>query len=258
MPTASRSRTTRRPPDALAGEARRPDAGQGVLETLLARDGAAVDAEAHLARLAHSVAVLYGQELPRDLAERLDAAARGDAPRRLRVLAAPGPVEVAEVELEGQALPARAPHDPVSLSPAVLPGGLGAHKWRDRRLLAELEGRLGAVPLLTDVDGEVLEAAWANVFVVEGSRLITPPLDGRQLPGTVRARLLDLAPAAGLEPCEEPLSLDRLAEAHELLLSSSVQGVRPAVLSGERSARFDAGARLQDALMGRPRPVEPQ
>ncbi len=237
------------PTPALAGSAERPDPAQGVLETLLARDGEALDADAHLARLARSVELLYGQELPAGLAERLQLAAQDAGRQRVRVLVSPGPGRVASVEIETQAVPADAPREPVTLAPALLPGGLGAHKWRDRRLLAELEGRTGAVPLLTDLDGEVLEAAWANVFVVEGEALTTPPLDGRLLAGTVRARLLAGAPAIGFEIREEPLSLERLSGADEVLLSSSVQGVRAAVPPGGRPARFEAGARLRDLLI---------
>ena len=238
------------PPVALAGSAERPDPAAGVLETLLALDGVPVDADLHLARLAHSVEHLYGQELPGDLAQHLGAGGAAPGRERLRVLVSPGAGPVADVEIERQAIDSPAPEGAIVLAAAVLPGGLGAHKWRDRRLLAELERRTGAVPLLTDSDGEVLEAAWANVFVVEGRTLVTPPLDGRLLPGTVRARVLTLAPALGLEAREEPLSLERLTAADELLLSSSVQGLRAAVLADGSEGRFEVGARLLASLLG--------
>ena len=45
------------------------------------------------------------------------------------------------------------------------------------------------MPLLVDLDGLVLEASRANVVIREGDRLITPPLDGRILPGVTRAAL---------------------------------------------------------------------
>ena len=54
----------------------------------------------------------------------------------------------------------------------------------------------------------MLEAAYANVWIVEGEALITPPADGRILPGTTRAALLAADPAAR----EEPIDLGRLAE----------------------------------------------
>ena len=233
------------PVPALAGGADRPDAALGAFETLLVRGGAPVDARAHLARLERSVRALYGQELPEDLPARLAAAAAAAPAQRLRVVAAPVDDRggIALLEIEAEPLAAEPAPDPVTLAPAVLPGGLGAHKWRDRRLLDELAHRLDAVPLLLDLDGDVLEAAYANVFIVEGTHLITPPLDGRQLPGTVRARVLALHPAR-----EERLSLDRVAAADELLLASSVRGIHPARLSDGPEPRFQLGARLRAAL----------
>jgi para-aminobenzoate synthetase/4-amino-4-deoxychorismate lyase len=252
------------PISALAGEADRPDAAVGVFETLLVRGGTAVDARAHLARLERSVSALYGQALPDDLHARVVAAAAASPLARLRVMAMPGAPEHAasaapappgrrfagarpsrslRVEVAAQPLAAEPAPDAVTLAPAVLPGGLGAHKWQDRRLLDELAARLGAVPLLLDLDGDVLEAAYANLFIVEGTHLITPPLDGRQLPGTVRARVLALHPAR-----EERLSLARVAAADELLLASSIRGIHPARLSDGPEPRFQLGARLRAAL----------
>ena len=238
------------PIPALAGGADRPDPALGVFETLLVRGGSPVDARAHLARLERSVSALYGETLPEDLLARVVAAAAAAPLARLRVTAvaaldsAPGaPGRALRAEIEAEPLAAEPAPDPVTLSPAVLPGGLGAHKWQDRRLLDELADRLQAVPLLLDLDGDVLEAAYANVFIVEGTHLVTPPLDGRQLPGTVRARVLALHPAR-----EERLSLDRIAAADEVLLASSVRGIHPARLSDGPEPHFQLGARLRAAL----------
>ena len=239
------------PIPALAGGADRPDPALGVFETLLVRAGSPVDARAHLARLERSVSALYGEKLPEDLLARVVAAAAAAPLARLRVTAvaaldsaagaAPG--RALHAEIQAEPLAAEPAPDPVTLSPAVLPGGLGAHKWQDRRLLDELADRLQAVPLLLDLDGDVLEAAYANVFIVEGTHLVTPPLDGRQLPGTVRARVLALHPAR-----EERLSLDRIAAADEILLASSVRGIHPARLSDGPEPHFQLGARLRAAL----------
>jgi len=237
------------PVPALAGSADRPDPALGVFETLLVRGGSPVDARAHLARLERSVDALYGEELPEDLHARVLAAAAAAPLARLRVSALPGAAHggavagATLVEIETEPLVAEAEPEAVTLAPAVLPGGLGAHKWRDRRLLDELADRVDAVPLLLDLDGDVLEAAYANLFIVEGSHLITPPLDGRQLPGTVRARVLALHPAI-----EDRLSLERVAAADELLLASSVRGIHPARLSDGPEPPFQLGARLRVAL----------
>jgi para-aminobenzoate synthetase/4-amino-4-deoxychorismate lyase len=143
-------------------------------------------------------------------------------PARLRIDVGPGGVEVA-------VRPAAAPTlEPVELAPVVLPGGLGEHKWRDRSLLDALIARHGAMPLLVDADGDVLEAAIANVWIVEDGELVTPPADGRILPGVTRGRLL--AAGAGRE---EEVGLARLEAADAVLLTSSIGLVR--VRAGSRS-----------------------
>jgi para-aminobenzoate synthetase / 4-amino-4-deoxychorismate lyase len=231
---AASGRGAREPVFALAGGLCRPDPGRGIFSTMLVRDGTAVDRRAHLERLRGSVRELYGQDLPDHVEQSVRAAAEPHRLARLRVLAAPAPGAEAEVGVEVHPIGDPRDAEPVRLAAAALPGGLGAHKWRDRRLLDELELRLGAVALLVDLDGKVLEAAHANVWIVEGKRLLTPPLDGRVLPGTVRARLL-ADPPAGLETGEEPIALERAAAAEELWLTSSIRGVHRAVLIGQRA-----------------------
>jgi para-aminobenzoate synthetase/4-amino-4-deoxychorismate lyase len=105
---------------------------------------------------------------------------------------------------------------PVVLTPYVIPGGLGPHKWADRRLLKELS-KDGTTPLLLDADGTVLEAAWAAVLIRRDGVLYTPREDGRILPSTSRPDAIQ----ADL----------RLEPGDELLLSSSLAGVVPAVLA---------------------------
>jgi para-aminobenzoate synthetase/4-amino-4-deoxychorismate lyase len=241
-------------PLALTGPAGRPDPARGVFSTMLVREGVAVDVAAHVERLERSAGELWGQALRDGLAERIAARAAGHALARLRVLVAPGPGALAAAEIESTPLDSEPAPQPELLAPVHLPGGLGAHKWRDRRLVDELERRTGATPLIVDTGGDVLEAGAANVWIVEGGTLVTPPLDGRLLPGTVRARVLAAAASAGLEPREEPISLERLAAADEVLLSSAIRGVRPGVLAGAApfdaaaAAPFEAGARLRRAL----------
>jgi para-aminobenzoate synthetase/4-amino-4-deoxychorismate lyase len=225
--------------------AERPDAARGVFTTILVREGAAENVGAHLARLQRSVDELYGLELPGDLEERIAAAAAGAPLQRLRVLVG---ARDASVEIEATPLDREPEPEPALLAPVSLPGGLGPHKWRDRRLLDQLERSLGALPLIVDLDGEALEAATANVLIVEGATVVTPPLDGRLLPGTVRERVLAAAPSAGLKPSEEPITLERLVAADEVLLSSAISGLRPAALADVRTPRFEVGARLRAAL----------
>ncbi|HUA05122.1 MAG TPA: chorismate-binding protein, partial [Solirubrobacteraceae bacterium] len=201
----------------------RPDPSLGVFETVLVEEGRPVALEQHLERLAASVAELYGASLPTTvLAGARAAAAEVTARARMRVLAdADGGVRIT-VSPAGPP-----PAGSVVLDPFALPGGLGAHKWRDRRLLETLAAlHPGSVPLIVDTDGLVLEAAHANVWIVEGESLITPPADGRILPGVTRAALL----AADDGAREEPIDVDRLASADALFLTSSISGQVPARL----------------------------
>jgi para-aminobenzoate synthetase/4-amino-4-deoxychorismate lyase len=183
-----------------------PDPARGVFETIRVERGRALYLEDHLARLRNSVRELYGADFELRLPE------LPDRPCRLRVTALPSGEVTAELAPLGE------PN--LVLAPWTVPGGLGAHKWADRRAIDEATQRLGATPLILDEDGSVLEAAWANVWVREGDRLVTPPADGRLLPGVTRARLLRTEPHAA----EEPLTLERLEAADVIVLTSALRG----------------------------------
>jgi para-aminobenzoate synthetase/4-amino-4-deoxychorismate lyase len=119
----------------------------------------------------------------------------------------------------------------------VLPGGLGAHKWVDRRLIDALSHN-GSTPLFCDLDGHVLEAGYAAVAIVEGDTLTAPPLDGRILPSVSRARLMSAAEARALQVSVAPFTLQRMREADAILLTSSLRGPHPGDLPGARGTKF--------------------
>ena len=209
----------------------RPDPACGIFETVLVQDGQPLAFEEHLERLATSLNALYGARLDASTAARAQAAAGGSGVRaaagrgiraRMRILADPeGSVEVTLSPADSTR------RSPVLLVTFSLPGGLGAHKWRDRRLLEALAARRpGTTPLLIDTDGLVLEAAHANLWIVEQDTLITPPADGRILPGITRSQLL----AAESSAREEPIDLARLRSADSIFLTSSISGRHPARL----------------------------
>jgi para-aminobenzoate synthetase / 4-amino-4-deoxychorismate lyase len=215
-----------------------PDPSLGVFETLLARGGRVQALDEHLQRLADSVAELYGARLPADLGSRVRAVAHADsAARRIRIDAVP--VGELRIELTSSAPPDRAE---LQCHPVVMPGGLGCHKWVDRRLVERL-GRDGSVPLLVDSDGELLEAASANVWLVEDGQLLTPPADGRILPGVTRAMLLELDPVAR----EEPITIARAKAAQALFVTSALRHAIP--IGIDRPARAIARiATIREAL----------
>jgi para-aminobenzoate synthetase/4-amino-4-deoxychorismate lyase len=246
----------------------RPEPAAGVFETILVAGGRPVALGRHLTRLALSARQLYGAGLPVGLAAELFELASGVGRARLRVTARPrraareGKVEL-ELELTG--LPERSV--PVELVPRAVAGGLGAHKWVDRRLLDSLAAPAPgededededeeSEALLCDLDGLVLETARGNVFVVDRQRrLLTPPADGRILPGVTRARVLEHARVLGLQTRVRPLALEELNSARELLVTGSLRGVVPARLDGHPPEVGPTGRRLARALERERTPV---
>ncbi|HUU85907.1 MAG TPA: aminotransferase class IV [Phycisphaerae bacterium] len=70
-------------------------------------------------------------------------------------------------------------------------------------------------------DGQVREATAANVFVVRGGILVTPPKTDVILHGVTRSCVLECAAQIDLPHTESPLTADDLAAAAELFLSST-------------------------------------
>lgn len=235
------------PPDRTTGELR-PDPAAGVFDTMLVRGGRVQAPEAHLERLGRSVSELYATRLPDDLTRSVMVRAAGlEGAHRLRVDAIP---EAGGVRIEFSHEPvADGPPPPVACAPVTVAGGLGSHKWRDRRLL-ELLSAGDAVPLLIDENGDVLEAARANVWLVEAGRLVTPPADGRILPGVTRALLLVLAPLHSLDVRVEPVSLERIRAASAIFLTSSVRVVTAAGLDQPPATEPGAVTTIRSALQG--------
>jgi para-aminobenzoate synthetase / 4-amino-4-deoxychorismate lyase len=230
-----------------------PDPAQGVFETTLVVGGRALAVDAHLERLAASLSALYGIEPPPDAAQLIAEAAEGMVLGRLRLTVAPGAeatVVVANVD-EDVVFPPweRA----VQLAPVVVPGGIGAHKWADRRLLSAAEAEVApAVPLVVDSDGAVLEGSRGSLFLASEDALVTPPADGRLLPGITRAQAIEAAGALGIELREEPVSVEALAAADEVFLTGAVRGVEP-VRACAGVGEWDSGrltARVSAELRG--------
>jgi para-aminobenzoate synthetase/4-amino-4-deoxychorismate lyase len=135
------------------------------------------------------------------------------------------------VALEAAALPG--PAASVALQPVTVPGGVGAHKWRDRRLLEALETATAPrAPLLVDLDVLVLETSRSSIFAVIDGTLVTPPLDGRILPGVARAGVLADAAALGIAVEERPLALTELLHADAALACNALRGVEPVAAVG--------------------------
>ncbi len=205
----------------------RPDPRAGVFDTVLVQAGEPVALAPHLARLAASVRELYDvvldvTALAREVSETV--VATGSPLQRVRVTFVPG----TDPSVDAQPLAGR-PRAPWRLVVRRCPGGWGGHKWRDR---AQLEAWSDPAdpdvdPLLVDEDDRLLETGRGTVFVVRDSRVSTPPLDGRILPGITRDAVLRILDRLGIDAHVRPVALAELTEATEVFVSSSIGGVRP-------------------------------
>jgi para-aminobenzoate synthetase / 4-amino-4-deoxychorismate lyase len=215
-----------------------PDPARGLFETMLVSGGRPVRPAPHLDRLAASARAVFDRDLPIDLPDAIDAAARPLEMGRLRVDIAPAgdglAFEIAAEPIDPAIFfPSR--EDGADLRTVRQPDWAGAHKWADRDWLESVEAEFGeAVPLILVEGDEVLEAGRANIFLVTDGRLATPPVDGRILPGTARASTLELAADLGVPAAERRLHLEDLRGADDLFLTSSLRGIRPVrTLDGE-------------------------
>jgi para-aminobenzoate synthetase/4-amino-4-deoxychorismate lyase len=248
--------------NALAALTPRPSAG--VFTSLLVTNGQTRGLADHLARLSLSVRDLYRKDLPASLNAELAARLASRPTGRLRITVRPvgGPLQ-ATVEVVPLP-PARAAPRAITLRPVAVPGGLGGYKWRDRRLLAELAAGAGVGAdqqlLITDETGELLETDRANVFAVIDGVLLTPPADGRLLPGTGRAAVMRAARAHAIKVGQKPLTLDQLTAATEVFVTNAVAGILPVTAIDGCPAAWPPGpvaASLAPALTARPPDAAP-
>lgn len=233
------------------------DPGRGVFETMLVLAGRPVELDAHLERLTASLAALYRAPLPKEARGTVLERAGGLQHGKLRITVRPAhrrtELNVVAGEIDATTIFPVFKRG-VALRSFIVEGGLGNHKWADRRLLERLTGEAaaGELPLLLDTGGTVLEASRGSVFSIREELLITPPADGRILPSIARRQVIEVAAAEGVEVHEARLTLGDL-RASELFLAGSVRGVEPARLldGAELRPPSEISERIVDGLRDR-------
>lgn len=223
--------------------------GDGLFETLRCVKGRPDRLDAHLARLEAGAAVL-GIPLPASprkiksgLAETLKAnrLTQCDAAVRITLTRGPGPRGLLPPDdptptlmIAANALAARA-DQPATAVLATLRrnqhsplANLKSLNYLDNLLARREAAERGAdEALLLNTAGRLASASAANLFLVRGRSLFTPPLTEGVLPGVTRAAVLALAAGANLDAHETPLALDDLWRSEEAFLTNSLIGVRP-------------------------------
>lgn len=102
--------------------------------------------------------------------------------------------------------------------------------------------------LMLDRDGRVTEATTANVFVVHGGELSTPPLAVGILEGVTRRVVLELARGLGILAREAELWPAQLLAADEVFITGTTRELVPVVAVCEGGIEHRIGA-------GRPGPI---
>lgn len=232
--------------------------GDGVFETLRVRRGVAIELDLHLQRLrqglaaleirlpwsdadvAGAIAVTVAINAPEDAAVRLTVSrgapsARGLLPagwhdlRATLVVQAWPYVGASATLLERgvRAIVSTARRDPANPLAGVKTVSRADYVWT--KLEADRAGADDAITLT--LDGHVAEATTANLALIFGNALRTPPLSTGVLAGTTRDWLLaaEGAAALGLAVAEAAFGPEELFAADEAVLCSSVAGILPLV-----------------------------
>lgn len=220
--------------------------GEGLLETVRVVGGQPFAWDRHMERLVLSAAVLgfpvpsAPSRLRHGLAQLLAEEGLSDAIARLTITRGIPGGRPTRTGAWIEALPLSARLWPgtrrgeaaamISKRPFA-PGPLGPHKTTSRLAyhLARDEARAAGADevLLVADDGEVLEGAASNVFVVVGGEVRTPPLASRILPGITRAMVLERCRALGIPASEARLDRATLAKADEIFVTNAAQWVVP-------------------------------
>lgn len=233
--------------------------GDGLFETMKARQAAVLFLREHLDRLKEGAGALG---IPQKTLKGLDADIRrgairdllrknglGDALSRIKIIVTRG-----EGDMPASGAPARPttvmvckPIDEKAVSmrqkmgvkavvvtdirPAI-PWVKSLNYLPNILARAEAEKKGAYEAIFTGADSSLLEGASTNLFLVEGGRVKTPPVLRRGavegvLPGIVRGKVMELASREGIKVVESPLYLEDLAKAQEAFLTNSIIDIVP-------------------------------
>jgi 4-amino-4-deoxychorismate lyase len=244
--------------------------GDGLFETMLARDGRVVRLGLHLARLSEGchrlglplpAAGVIEDECARVLAGLGSAVVklvvtRGPGPRGYPPPTEPTPTRIvhstAQVVSEVEAtrpLLVRICETRLGRNPRL--AGI-KHLNRLEQVLAGAELRDTGVDegLMRSTDDRLISATAANVFLVRKGRLLTPQISDCGVAGVMREETLRTAAKLGLEVEIGDFRLGDLERADEMFLTNAVRGVRPvAIVEGLATFQsMDVTLRLREAI----------
>jgi branched-chain amino acid aminotransferase len=231
--------------------------GLGLYETIKLSDGIPIFFDEHSARLEHGF-VQVGIEAPCDRRELADqivrlSAASGVASGACRVLVtagAPGGKPALLIQTEVRPVPTQ-PLALITSRTLRAAAALKSNSFIASHIAQRAARAVGADDaVFVDEEGRLYEATTANVFIVRNGSLSTAPTNGAILPGVIRAKVMELASAAGIPTSEHHTLVSDLGDDDALLLTSSVRGIVAAgSIDGRRLRQDDEFlARLRSLL----------
>jgi 4-amino-4-deoxychorismate lyase len=220
--------------------------GDGLFETMSAQDGRVRHFERHMERLAEGGRRLglpvpdpnlVAAECERALAG-LGAGSvklmvtRGPGPRSYRPPADPA---VTRIVVSSAPKPRNDPEEGIVVRLCDTPLGLNPrlagikHLNRLEQVLAcaEWDDPAIAEGLMSSVDGRIVCATAANVFLVREGRLLTPAIRDCGVAGVMRGVVLAAAREAGIDSEILDVRLMDFSAADEVFLTNAITGVRP-------------------------------
>lgn len=218
--------------------------GDGVFETLVARNGQLFAVHEHWERLIHSCVIMGLKPVPEEvfitaMQAVLEANQLPNARVRFTLTSGDGPLgsdrgdSPGTVLVTSSALNTWPPTERVALSPwprlenGALTGVKSTSYGDNVRALVHAKSRGCGEALLANTRGELCEGTGSNVFIVLDGKLVTPPLSSGCLAGVTRKLVIQACAQIGLPCTEVAIPTAVLAECEEAFLTSSTRDVHP-------------------------------
>jgi branched-chain amino acid aminotransferase len=235
--------------------------GEGIYETLRTYHQRPFLYGRHMARLRRSASMMRlpleftDQELAVQIEETMAAAALGSGEAYIRVLVTRG---IGDLTYDPRATPTPSvviiirPHQEppaavyeqgvrVALVSVVRnhPGSVNpmikSNNLLNSALAMQEALRSGAFEgVMRNYRNELSECTTANIFIVKGGEVFTPPIEAGLLPGITREYLFEIAPDAGTNVREATLYDDDLFGADEAFLTGTTREIVPIVQVDDR------------------------
>ena len=249
--------------------------GDGLFETMLIDGGKPVFLSEHLKRLQHSCA-FFGYNLPTadQLTEAIESVIDANS-------ISTGSIRLTVSPRESQGLLAK-PESPLNILVTFRYGEPYARELYERGLSAvladstrrnqhsplsvhkttnytdsilakkEAQKRGTDEAILLNAAGNLTEATVANLFLVKGATVLTPPVTDGVLPGIIRQKVLELCATLNIPAREQTLSPTELETVDEAFLTNSLMGIMSLTKAGERTfdkSKSSITSRLSEAIL---------